>query len=136
LRANILHPILQTAQVETAFDDGRRGEAVLEAFREMERLVRRLAGDPDSPPVALMEVAFAPTIGPLSDPTTEIRAQLSTQRLFVESFLMYRSDAEHAAAPDVEAQAVEGVLVADSLARELARVAERHGAAPAGATRL
>jgi hypothetical protein len=50
------------------------------------------------------------------------------QRTFVASFVKYRPDAQHAAAPGDELEAVEGVLLADLLTRELACIAERLGA--------
>lgn len=127
MSANVLHPTLQRAQVEIFFDEGRPGDAVLEAFLEVERLVRGLARASGYSPLVLMGEAFAPVIGPLTDRRAGIGEQLSMQRLFVESFATYRPDAEHAAAPEDEAQAVDGVLVADALARELARIAERLG---------
>lgn len=129
MSANILHPTLQQARVETSFDDGRPGDAVHNAFEEVERLVRDLAGGVASSPVELMQAAFAPATGPLSDPRAGVRAQRATQRIFVETFAKYRPDAEHAATSDDQLEAVEGVLQANRLARELARIAERLGSA-------
>lgn len=123
--ANILHPALQKAHVEMSFDDGRPGDAVRDAFCEVERLVRGLAGGAHDLPVELMQAAFAPVTGPLSDPAAAVRAQYETQRRFVDSFARYRPDREHAVGPDDELEAVEGVLVADVLARKLGGIAER-----------
>ena len=129
MRANILQPTLQKAQVETASDGGRPGDAVHDAFQEIERLVRDLAGGVDASPVELMQPAFAPATGPLADPTAGVGAHRATRRMFVESFVKYRPDAEHAAALDDPLEAVEGLLPADLPARELARVAVRLGGA-------
>lgn len=129
MSANILHPTLQTAQVETSFDDGRPSDAEHDASQEVERQVRDLAGDVDYWPVVLMQATLAPAIGPLSHRRARIRALLSMPRMFMKSFMTSRPDVHRAAAPDDEAEAVDGVLLADLLAGELARIAERLGSA-------
>jgi hypothetical protein len=60
---------------------------VHDAFREVQRLVRDLAGGVDSSPAELMRAAFAPATGPSSDPAAGVRAQRATQRMFVETFV-------------------------------------------------
>lgn len=123
--ANILHPRLREAQVEASFDNGRHGDAVHDAFRVVEHLVRGLAHGIESSAVELMGVAFAPATGPLTDRAADARAQLAMQRLFVESFVKYRPSAKHAAVAEDELEALEGVLLADRLTCALARVAQR-----------
>jgi hypothetical protein len=130
MNANILHPTLQKAQVETAFDDGRPADAVRDTFGEAERHVHALAGGADCSPAALMHAAFAPATGRSSDPAVGVGARRATQPMFVVPPVKYRTAAEHAAAAEDQLEAVEGVLLADLLARKLAGVAQGLGSTP------
>lgn len=125
-----LHPRLSDIGVGAALREQRFEDAVKDAFAEVERTVYELAGDLCATSVALVKAAFAPDFGPLSDARATRAEREELQRRYVSAFLRYHS---YAYVPANAVTALEAVLVADQLMRELDLVAERLGAAVAPA---
>ncbi len=119
-----LHPRLGEAGVGAALREQRLEDAVKDAFAEIERAVYELAGELCATSVALVKAAFAPDFGPLSDARATRPERAELQRRYVSAFLRYHS---YAYAPANAVTALEAVLVADELMRELDLVAERLG---------
>lgn len=127
-----LHPRLTEAGIGAALRAQRLEEAVKGAFDEIERTVYELAPDLCATSVALVKAAFAPDFGPLSDRRAPRAERAELQRRYVSAFLRYHS---YAYVPANAVTALEAVLVADQLMRELDAVAERLGAGAASAHR-
>lgn len=108
----------------------RFADAVDAAFADLERSVRQLAGDLSPNPVKLMEAAFMPLTGPLTDLRAGLGAQLAMQRLFITGFARYRLRAESAGTVNDRLAAAQGMTLAGLLSSELGRIAQRLGMQP------
>lgn len=109
---------------------GRSVDAVDAAFADVERSVRRLAGELSPNPMTLMEAAFMPATGPLTDLTAGLGAQLAMQRLFVTGFARYRPGPGSAGAVKDRLAAAQAMTLAGLLATELGRIDQRLGNKP------
>jgi uncharacterized protein (TIGR02391 family) len=128
-----LHPRL-AGRLRDSAAVGDFEQAALVALRAIEARVRELADDPRGgrgerlTGTALMQHAFAPDGGPLTDPDAERGERVGTMSLFAGAFGAIRNSLAHT---EVEwsdpTEAAEYVLLADLLMRMLDRAAQRVG---------
>jgi hypothetical protein len=121
-----LHPRLRAAGVDVTFRAGDTDSAIRDAFADLEDAVRALCGYTASDyGVTMMSKAFAKT-GPLAggmDP----QHQVGVQRMFEGAFAVLRNPAGHGPTGLGVSEAVETVLHADLLMRQLDRIANNLG---------
>ena len=127
-------------RLHDAVSVGAFEQAALLALRAIEARVRELTGRPRGKRddlltgTALMQHAFAPDNGPLTDPDAEPGERLGTMSLFVGAFGAVRNGLVHT---EVEwsdpVEAAEYVLLGDLLMRQLDRAAHRATTSAAGA---
>jgi uncharacterized protein (TIGR02391 family) len=125
-----LHPRLLSIGVDATFKAGRLDAAIRDAFRDIEHCVREMSGIQASSAVPLMEKAFAANAGPLADRAASNSQQNALQRLFMGAFGCYRNAPNHAYVDYGPGEAVEIVLLASLLLRELDKVGTRIGTMP------
>ena len=125
-----LHPRLQNVGVDSTFRAGRLDTAIRDAFRDVEHCVREMSGLTIASPVPLMEQAFAANAGPLADRGAPNPHQHALQRLFMGAFGSYRNAPNHSYVTYDPGEAVEIVLFASLLLRELDTVGARIGTMP------
>ena len=126
-----LHPRLQRVGVAAAFRAGHLDTAIRDAYRDVEHVVRNMSGLAQlTSPVHLMERAFEPNSGPLADHAATKPEQNSRQRLFMGAFGRYRNAPNHTYVVYDPGEAVEIVLLASLLLRELDDVGIRIGSMP------
>jgi hypothetical protein len=119
-----LHRRLQAAGVDATFRSGDTDSAIRDAFADLEDAVRTLCDYTTADfGVTMMSKAFAKA-GPLSggiDP----EHQVGTQRMFEGAFAVLRNPAGHGPTGLDVAEAVETVLHADLLMRQLDAIATK-----------
>lgn len=121
-----LHSRLRAAGVDTTFRAGDTDSAIRDAFADLEDAIRTLAGYSRSAyGVTMMSKAFAKN-GPLGS-AVDPQQQVGTQRMFEGAFAVLRNPAGHGPTGLAVAEAVETVLHADLLMRQLDRIAAKLG---------
>lgn len=126
-----LHQRLRDIGVDASFRGGHLDVAIRNAFRDIEHCIREMSGLAETSPVTLMDRAFAPDAGPLADHGTPRPPQNALQRLFMGAFGVYRNAPNHSYVTYDPGEAVEIVLFASLLLRELDKVGARVGTMPA-----
>jgi uncharacterized protein (TIGR02391 family) len=126
-----LHERLQNAGVDAMFRSGQLDTAIRDAFRDVEHVVREMSQLQHlKSPVPLMEQAFMANTGPLADRQAPTPEQHARQRLFMGAFGRYRNAPNHTYVSYDPGEAVEIVLLASLLLRELDEVGRRVGTMP------
>jgi uncharacterized protein (TIGR02391 family) len=128
-----LHSTLE-AKVRPIFMLGDFETAAFAAMKEVEVRVRSLAKAPESSiGVKLMQRAFAPEGGPLTDADADGGERVAILNLFVGAIGTFKNPASHrTVAYDDATEASEVVLLADLLMRLLDRVEARLDDVPSG----
>lgn len=116
-----LHPRLRRGPVEFLLGVSRYQDAVRAAFQAVEDEIRDLAQTPTPTALDLIAAAFAPQSGALTDQASPANCQEAMQRLFLHAFRRHANPS----APYDRGQAVEALLLADLLIRELDTIASR-----------
>lgn len=118
LQREILHPKVAST-VWTAFMRGEFDVAAFQAMKAVEVSVRDASGLPDSLiGTKLMQAAFAPDDGPLSDMSAESGERVGRMHLFVGSVACYKNPHSHRDVNlDDPAEAAEIILLANHLLR-------------------
>jgi len=124
--AHGLHPLIQ-ARVRQQFLLGEYELAAFAALREVEIRVRELAGEPESSlGVKLMQSAFRPEGGTLTNPNLDDGERAATMALFWGAIGVFKNPPSHRQVDSKDpTQAAEVVLFADLLLRMLDDVAMR-----------
>lgn len=117
LPKNLLHASLRP-KIYGAFLRGEYDVAVFQAFREVEVAVREAGGFSQTDlGVPLMNEAFKPNVGPLTDNTEPAAEQVALRSVFGGSIGYYKNPSSHRKVPFSPEEAVELLVLASHLLR-------------------
>jgi len=134
LLAGSLHPRIDE-KARAAFLRAEYGPAIFEGFKEVEVAVREAAGAAATDlGVDLMNSAFKPNVGPLTDRSLPESEQIALRNLFAGAIGYYKNPGSHRHVP-ADPEAAAGVLVFASVLLRIVdeRAASRTTAASAAA---
>jgi uncharacterized protein (TIGR02391 family) len=119
-------------KVGMAFMRGEFDVAAFQAMKAVEVAVREVGGFPDGLlGTKLMQAAFAPDNGPLTDMNSESGERLGRMQFFVGAIACYKNPHSHRDVNlDDPAEAVEIILLANHLLRIVDSRAKARGATP------
>jgi len=123
LLSGMLHPLIER-ESKAAFLRGEYETAIFNAFKEVEVAVRNAGGFSwNDLGVALMNEAFKPMVGPLSDKTLPDTEQLGLRNLFSGAIAYYKNPGSHRQFPTDPIEVAETLFFASLLLRIVERSA-------------
>jgi uncharacterized protein (TIGR02391 family) len=123
LLSGMLHPLIER-ESKAAFLRGEYETAIFNAFKEIEVAVRDAGGfSLNDLGVALMNEAFKPTVGPLSEKSLPETEQLGLRNLFSGAIAYYKNPGSHRHFPTDAIEVAETLFFASLLLRIVERSA-------------
>lgn len=121
LLAGMLHPLIEP-ESKAASLRGEYETAIFSAFKEVEVMVRSAGGYSSTDlGVALMNEAFKPVVGPLTDKSLPESEQIGLRNLFSGAIAYYKNPGSHRHFPTQPTEVAEALFFASLLLRIVER---------------
>jgi len=123
LLAGMLHPLIER-ESKAAFIRSEYETAIFSAFKEVEVMVRTAGGFSSTElGVSLMNDAFKPVVGPLTDKSLPESEQIGLRNLFSGAIAYYKNPGSHRHFPTQPTEVAEALFFASLLLRIVERTA-------------